>query len=135
MSKESNRDISPDGLTPSPPDLRQDGGNGISLRTPLRDFRQWFGGPAVTIGPRITSFVVPSVESDSEASSELVQKQIDSEANAGIQYRTCSWQKVSILSCDFCWTISIVRRSDADVLLYICRRQHSSSLSISAWQS
>ncbi|TLS25675.1 hypothetical protein PpBr36_07274 [Pyricularia pennisetigena] len=97
MSKESNRDVSPDGLDPSPPYLGQNGGNGIALRTPLRDFRQWFGGPGVTIGPRITSFVVPSVESDSEASSELVQKQIDSEANAGIQYRTCSWQKTAAL--------------------------------------
>lgn len=105
MSKESNRDVSPDGLTSSPPDIQQNGGNGTQLRTPLRDFRQWFGGPGVTIGPRITSVVVPSVESDSEAGSELVQKQIDSEANAGIQYRTCSWQKVSSLPCDFFSTI------------------------------
>lgn len=60
----------------------------------------WFGGPTVKIGPRIAPVVAPlnaNVNtSDSEIDSkDILMKQIESEENSAIQYRTCSWQKVS----------------------------------------
>lgn len=59
---------------------------------------RWLGGPDVAIGSRIgpvLSSLSGSYASDSdESSSAILHKQKESEANAAIQYRTCSWQKV-----------------------------------------
>lgn len=72
---------------------------GTAFASPLRDFHQWFGGPGVKIGPRISPVVVTSVaDSDNENSAAILDKQRALEANAAIQYRTCSWQKVCLLS-------------------------------------
>ena len=53
------------------------------------------------IGPRIAPQIIPVVPvtgSSSDLSSEaILNKQIESEANAAIQYRTCSWQKTAAL--------------------------------------
>ncbi|RBQ64876.1 hypothetical protein FVER14953_07486 [Fusarium verticillioides] len=69
-------------------------------RTPSR--RPWlasaFGGPNVTIGPRIeplAEHLAHVSESDSTAAEDLVDKQVASEAGNAIQYRTCSWQKTA----------------------------------------
>ncbi|ORY69993.1 amino acid transporter [Pseudomassariella vexata] len=59
----------------------------------------WFGGPGVSIGPRIAPVVVP-VDGGSESdlsSNEILLKQREIEQNAAIQYRTCSWQKTAAL--------------------------------------
>lgn len=70
---------------------------GTAFGSPLRDFRQWFGGPGVKTGPRISPVVVTSVaDSDNENSAAILDKQRALEANAAIQYRTCSWQKVCL---------------------------------------
>jgi hypothetical protein len=59
----------------------------------------WFGGKNVRIGPRIAAHVAPiesAASSQSDLSSnEILLKQRESEENASIKYRTCSWQKVS----------------------------------------
>lgn len=59
---------------------------------------RWFGGRNIYIGPRIgpvLSSLSSNYGSDSEDSSTaILYKQKESEANATIQYRTCSWQKV-----------------------------------------
>ncbi|KAL8376864.1 hypothetical protein RB595_007816 [Gaeumannomyces hyphopodioides] len=71
---------------------------GTAFESPLRDFRQWFGGPGVKVGPRISPVVVTSVaDSDNESSAAILDKQLALEANAAIQYRTCSWQKTAAL--------------------------------------
>ncbi|KAK7987980.1 alcohol dehydrogenase [Apiospora arundinis] len=62
----------------------------------------WFGGPTVKIGPRIAPVVAPlnanMNTSDSEIDSkDILMKQIESEENSAIQYRTCSWQKTAAL--------------------------------------
>ena len=66
-----------------------------------RGLSAWFGGPNVKIGPRIAPQIIPVVPvtgSSSDLSSEaILNKQIESEANAAIQYRTCSWQKTAAL--------------------------------------
>lgn len=59
---------------------------------------RWFGGRNIYVGPRIgpvLSSLSSSYASDSDDSSTaILHKQKESEANAAIQYRTCSWQKV-----------------------------------------
>lgn len=59
---------------------------------------RWFGGPNIYVGPRIgpvLSSLSSSYASDSDDSSTaILHKQKEAEANAAIQYRTCSWQKV-----------------------------------------
>lgn len=72
----------------------------------------WFGGPTVKIGPRIAPVVAPLNAnintSDSEIDSkDILMKQIESEENSAIQYRTCSWQKVRPIQA-FLW--SMLRR-------------------------
>lgn len=63
---------------------------------------RWFGGPNVTVGPRIGP-VLSSLSSSygnnsdsDDSSSAILHKQKEAEANATIQYRTCSWQKVCV---------------------------------------
>ncbi|KAK8028014.1 hypothetical protein PG991_005070 [Apiospora marii] len=70
-----------------------------SRETKPTGWAAWFGGPTVKIGPRIAPVVAPlnaNVNtSDSEIDSkDILMKQIESEENSAIQYRTCSWQKV-----------------------------------------
>ena len=70
-----------------------------SRQTKPTGWSAWFGGPTVKIGPRIAPVVAPlnaNVNtSDSEIDSkDILMKQIESEENSAIQYRTCSWQKV-----------------------------------------
>lgn len=59
---------------------------------------RWFGGPRVAVGRRIgpvLSSLQNNFSSDSDdSSSAILHKQKEAEANAAIQYRTCSWQKV-----------------------------------------
>ncbi len=66
-----------------------------AVQTP-NGWSAWFGGPNVTIGPRIGP-VISSVSTDSdtdESSNAILGKQIALEEGHAIQYRTCSWQKV-----------------------------------------
>ncbi|KAK8095346.1 transmembrane amino acid transporter [Apiospora kogelbergensis] len=81
-----------------------------SRQTKPTGWSAWFGGPTVKIGPRIAPVVAPlnaNVNtSDSEIDSkDILMKQIESEENSAIQYRTCSWQK-AIMS--FPWSYSIL---------------------------
>lgn len=59
---------------------------------------RWFGGRNIYVGARIgpvLSSLSSNYNSDSDDSSAtILLKQKESEANAAIQYRTCSWQKV-----------------------------------------
>lgn len=60
-----------------------------------------FGGPGVSIGPRIAP--IPghlrsdAVQDSDETASEILNKQLAAEADNAIQYRTCSWQKTAAL--------------------------------------
>ncbi|KAB5576098.1 amino-acid permease [Coniochaeta sp. 2T2.1] len=69
-----------------------------TVSTP-RGYSAWFGGPNVTIGPRIGPVLDSiSLDSDSEdSSSAILDKQIALEDGHAIQYRTCSWQKTAAL--------------------------------------
>jgi hypothetical protein len=61
-----------------------------------RGYSAWFGGPNVTVGPRIAP-VLKGIALDSDtddSSSAILDKQIALEDGHAIQYRTCSWQKV-----------------------------------------
>jgi hypothetical protein len=66
-----------------------------SVSTP-RGYSAWFGGPSVTVGPRIGPVLDGiALDSDSDdSSSAILDKQIALEDGHAIQYRTCSWQKV-----------------------------------------
>lgn len=62
---------------------------------------QWFGGKDVLIGHRIgpvlSSLSGNFAEESDDSSSAILNKQKADEANATIQYRTCSWQKTAML--------------------------------------
>ena len=62
-------------------------------------YSAWFGGPNVTIGPRIGPILNGTAfDSDSDdSSSAILDKQLALEDGHAIQYRTCSWQKVRCL--------------------------------------
>lgn len=66
-----------------------------------RGWSAWFGGPNVTVGPRIgpvlDSISLGGLSDSDESSSAILDKQIALESGAAIQYRTCSWQKVCIV--------------------------------------
>lgn len=66
-----------------------------AVSTP-RGYSAWFGGPAVTVGPRIGPVLDGiAIDSDTDdSSSAILDKQIALEDGHAIQYRTCSWQKV-----------------------------------------
>jgi hypothetical protein len=68
----------------------------VPVSTPRAGYSAWFGGPNVTVGPRIGPVIKGiSVDSDSDdSSSAILDKQIALEDGHAIQYRTCSWQKV-----------------------------------------
>ncbi|KAK0636124.1 amino acid transporter [Bombardia bombarda] len=72
----------------------------ITPPEPPRGFSAWFGGPNVTVGPRIGP-VLDSISgggSDSdESGTAILNKQIALEEGHAIQYRTCSWQKTAAL--------------------------------------
>lgn len=87
--------------TPGSPDEKNglDHGNHLDIESAKPSSRaRWFGGRNIYIGPRIgpvLSSLSSNYASDSEDSSTaILDKQKESEANATIQYRTCSWQKV-----------------------------------------
>jgi hypothetical protein len=86
-----------------------------SVSTP-RGYSAWFGGPNVTIGPRIGPLLegIISLDSDSEDSSVILDKQLALEDGHAIQYRTCSWQKVCISSTLWSLTSSYDRTADSD---------------------
>ncbi|CAM1500556.1 Fc.00g097180.m01.CDS01 [Cosmosporella sp. VM-42] len=60
-----------------------------------------FGGPGVSVGPRIAElpdFIKKDLSSDTDdSSSAILNKQIAAEDGEAIQYRTCSWQKTAAL--------------------------------------
>jgi len=61
-------------------------------------FSSWFGGKEVRIGPRIGPVLYSStidISSSDESSDAILVKQRELEDGNAIQYRTCSWQKVS----------------------------------------
>lgn len=65
---------------------------------PSSYFSSWFGGHGVSIGPRIGPVLASSSDASSgEDSSAILAKQRELENGNAIQYRTCSWQKVSNL--------------------------------------
>lgn len=68
-----------------------------AVSTP-RGYSAWFGGPNVTVGPRIGPVLksITIVDSDSEDSSAILDKQFALEEGHAIKYRTCSWQKVRV---------------------------------------
>ncbi|KAK4124532.1 amino-acid permease [Parathielavia appendiculata] len=59
----------------------------------------WFGGPNVTVGPRIgpvlSSISIVSDSDSEQSSAAILDKQLAAEQGHAIQYRTCSWQKTA----------------------------------------
>lgn len=56
-----------------------------------------FGGPGVTVGPRIEHISEHMVSKDAagnESADAIRTQQREAEDGCAIQYRTCSWQKV-----------------------------------------
>ncbi|KAJ4388700.1 hypothetical protein N0V93_006159 [Gnomoniopsis smithogilvyi] len=89
---------------PASPDekIALDHSNNVDIESASPSSRaRWFGGRNIYIGPRIgpvLSSLSSNYGSDSEESSTaILYKQKESEANATIQYRTCSWQKTAAL--------------------------------------
>lgn len=74
-----------------------------TVSTP-RGYSAWFGGPAVTVGPRIGPVLDGiAIDSDTDdSSSAILDKQIALEDGHAIQYRTCSWQKVRTILRTLC---------------------------------
>jgi hypothetical protein len=91
MSDEKNFKPSPDHSDPEAVDGTQHSSS----------FATWiFGGPGVTVGPRIAEvpeFMKKDLSDTDDSSSAILNKQIAAEDGAGIQYRTCSWQKTAAL--------------------------------------
>jgi hypothetical protein len=60
-----------------------------------------FGGAGVAVGPRICGlpdyFKGDVSESEGDSSEAILNRQLESEDGAAIQYRTCSWQKTAAL--------------------------------------
>ena len=77
-------------------------GSAPPKRSPL--YSSVFGGPDVVVGPRITPLphhlredASSAADDSSLTASEILSKQIASEENNAIRYRTCSWQKTASL--------------------------------------
>ncbi|AEO59685.1 amino-acid permease [Thermothelomyces thermophilus ATCC 42464] len=80
-------------------DIR-DGRRSSNVEVPnLSGWSSWFGGPGVTIGPRIApvlSGISLGSDSDTDQSSRaILDKQLAAEDGHAIKYRTCSWQKTA----------------------------------------
>ncbi|UNI20951.1 hypothetical protein JDV02_006992 [Purpureocillium takamizusanense] len=74
---------------------------GTTMTTSTR-LASMFGGKAVTVGPRIAPVpdwlkVEESSDGDEHSSEAILNRQLASEEDASIQYRTCSWQKTAAL--------------------------------------